>query len=126
MGVFNFDIWKALEFDKCRSEILVENQIATDEEMKGTRFFVLDQEQKYVIYYDLKTIKNNFVYDPHKKSTVLAILKDGSIAFVDWTVLEEHSKSAKKSTITLDFQNSKQSINSTADVQQIIDNIFVG
>ena len=90
MGVFNFDIWKALEFDKCRSEILVDNQIATDEEMKGTRFFVLDQEQKYVIYYDLKTIKNNFVYDPHKKSTVLAILKDGSIAFVDWTVLEEH------------------------------------
>ncbi len=126
MGVFNFDIWKALEFDKCRSEILVDNQVVTDEEMKGTRFFVIDQEQKYVIYYNLKTIKDNFVYDPHKKSTVLAILKDGSIAFVDWTVLEEHSKSAKKSTITLDFQNSKQSINTTADVQQIIDNIFVG
>ena len=83
MGIYNYDIWKNLDFDKCESEILVDSKVVDDDELKDTRFYLMDKDQKYIISFDLKTLKNNFVYDPLKKNTVIAIFKDGNAAFID-------------------------------------------
>lgn len=126
MGIYNYDIWKQMDFDKCEAEILVENKMVTDEALKGALFYLFDVDQRYIVQFDRKTIKEKFVFDPLKKNMVLAILKDGNTAFVDWRVLDAHTKSSDQSSIILNFQYAKTQINSVSDIQQIIDEVFVG
>ena len=100
--------------------------MVTDDELKDAQFYLFDVDQRYVVQFSTKTIKDNFVFDPLKKNMVLAIFKDGNTAFVDWRVLDAHTKSSDQSSIILNFQYAKTKINSVSDVQQIIDEVFVG